>query len=283
MVTSVLILGLIHVSAHAQSVTGRLYVVKGRAHVVGASDQDAQLVQVCRANDKIEVGNRSVAIVWMLDSGSRYQLASPSIVKIVNGVPVALKGAGPKPLSKLGSRVTAVFQNAGSQAAVQVRNEENVRITPSGGLLKAPDTISWNRLSEAKSYDVSVTAESATAPAFHAEGLDANSVAIPIGVFLPGKVYRLTLASNTSNGGCVLSFRTLRWISPSQLAALKEAEKELDSGTSPSPEVQLAKADLFEQYDLYRESLGCLAKLKQPTNAQAQEIAKLESLAEGRS
>ena len=285
MFLSLLMMGISHVTASPHTATGRLYVVKGRAFVAGKPDQAGQLVQICRANDTIEVSPHSVATVWLLESGRRYQLFSPSTVKIVNGSILALKGPNPKTLPKLDSGITSVFHDSADQAAVQVRNGQGLRIMPSGGLLTAPGAISWEPCPEAVSYDVSLAGDGSSEASFHSEGITGNSVNIPAGALSLGKTYRLTLVTNLPKGGCVMAFRSLRLISAPESTALVEAQKTLDQSYLGSPETLLAKADLFEEYGLYAKSLNCLMKLQEsnPSNSLAQEISKVKSLAEGRS
>src|SRR5579859_2877141 len=140
---SFLLVGLSHTAPPSHAVAGRLYVLKGDAFVVGEQDQEGRLVQVCRANDTIQVNAHAMANVWLMGSGLRYQLSSPSVVKIVNGSVISVKGARPKQLSKLPSDITKAFPDPTAQAAVQFRSAD-LRITPSGGLATVPDALSWD-------------------------------------------------------------------------------------------------------------------------------------------
>jgi len=285
MLCSFLVLGLSHTTANHAAVSGRLYVTKGRAYVVGKSDQAAQLVQVCRTNDTIEVAPHSSATIWLVGSGLRYQLSSPSTVKIVNGSVVAIKGLSPKSLPKLGSGITTVFQNSTAQAAVQVRDGDSISVTPTGGLTKAPEAISWEKLPNATSFDVSLVDEATSAKVYQAEAITSNSFLVPPGRLVPGKQYRLTIATNLPNGGCTFAFRSLRILSPIEISGVKRTEQAFEAILGSSSEVDLAKADLLEQYGLYKDSLQSLMRLQMttPSPALTQEITRVKGLAEGRS
>ena len=283
MLITSLILCAAHLQASAKFVRGRLYVVKGRAFVVGKPGAESQCVQMCKSSDTIEVAAHSVATVWLLGSGTRFQLGSPSTVKIVNGSVVTLKGVAAKPLPKLGSSITAVFGENSAQSAVAVRSPD-LRVSPTGGLISAPEAISWASYPSAVSYDLSIVEENSSIPAVHVEWITGRSVTIPAGSLIMGKTYRMVLTANEPNDHCEMFFRSLRLITPAEAAALNAAEKKLDAEFGSAPEVQLAKADLFNQYLRYADSLACLTKLEasSPSGTLKAEIASTAALAQGR-
>jgi hypothetical protein len=194
-----------------------------------------------------------------------------------------LKGAGAKRLPKLGSSITAVFGGASAQSAVAMRSPD-LRVSPTGGLTSAPEAISWASYPSALSYDLSIIEENSSTPAVHVEGITGLSVAVPAGSLTMGKTYRMVLTANEPNDHCEMFFRSLRLITAAESAALHAAEKNLDAEYASAPEVQLAKADLFEQYLLYSDSLSCLTKLQasSPSDNLKEEIAGMEALVQGR-